>query len=73
MLAKEELLVFEGEVIECLPSATFRVRLDNEHEIIANISGKMRKNQIRVLLGDKVQVEMSQYDLTKGRITFRFK
>ena len=72
-MTKEELLVFEGEVTECLPSATFRVRLDNDHEIIANISGKMRKNQIRVLLGDTVQVEVSQYDLSKGRITFRFK
>lgn len=72
-MVKEELLVFEGEVIECLPSATFRVKLDNEHELIANISGKMRKNQIRVLLGDRVQVEVSHYDLSKGRITFRFK
>lgn len=73
MLVKEELLVFEGEVLDCLPNAMFRVKLDNEHVIIANISGKMRKNKIRVLLGDRVSVEMSPYDLTKGRITFRYK
>lgn len=72
-MVKEELLVFEGEVLDCLPNAMFRVKLDNEHVIIANISGKMRKNKIRVLLGDRVSVEMSPYDLTKGRITFRYK
>ena len=72
-MAKEKLLEFEGTVIELLPNATFRVKLDNNHEIIAHTAGKMRKNRIRVLAGDKVLVEMTPYDLTKGRITFRFK
>lgn len=72
-MAKEELIEFNGEVVEVLPNATFRVRLENDHEIIAHTSGKMRKNRIRVLSGDKITVEMTPYDLTKGRITFRFK
>jgi len=72
-MAKEELLEFNGTIAELLPNATFRVVLENEHEIIAHTSGKMRKNRIRVLTGDKVTVEMTPYDLTKGRITFRFK
>src|SRR3984893_19494165 len=72
-MAKEELLEFPGTVSELLPNATFRVKLDNEHEIIAHTAGKMRKNRIRVLAGDKVLVEMTPYDLTKGRITYRFK
>jgi len=72
-MAKEELLEFNGTVLELLPNATFRVQLENEHEIIAHTSGKMRKNRIRVLTGDKVLVEMTPYDLTKGRITFRYK
>lgn len=72
-MAKEELLEFEGMVEELLPNATFRVKLDQGHEIIAHTAGKMRKNRIRVLAGDKVLVEMTPYDLTKGRITFRFK
>ena len=72
-MAKEELIEFNGEVVEVLPNATFRVRLENGHEIIAHTSGKMRKNRIRVLSGDKITVEMTPYDLTKGRITFRFK
>lgn len=72
-MAKEELIEFNGEVVEVLPNATFRVRLENDHEIIAHTSGKMRKNRIRVLAGDKITVEMTPYDLTKGRITFRFK
>ena len=72
-MAKEELIEFNGEVVEVLPNATFRVRLENNHEIIAHTSGKMRKNRIRVLSGDKITVEMTPYDLTKGRITFRFK
>ena len=72
-MAKEELIEFNGEVIEVLPNATFRVRLENDHEIIAHTSGKMRKNRIRMLTGDKITVEMTPYDLTKGRITFRFK
>ena len=72
-MTKEELLEFEGMVTELLPNATFRVRLDNNHEIIAHTAGKMRKNRIRVLAGDRVLVEMTPYDLTKGRITYRFK
>lgn len=72
-MAKEELLEFDGVVIDCLPNAMFRLKLDNDYEMVATISGKMRKNRIRVLLGDRVQVEISPYDLTKGRITFRYK
>jgi translation initiation factor IF-1 len=72
-MAKEELIEFDGTVVELLPNATFRVKLDNDHEIIAHTAGKMRKNRIRVLAGDKVRVEMTPYDLTKGRITYRFK
>src|SRR5690242_20404397 len=70
-MAKEELLEFPGTVTEVLPNATFRVKLENDHEIIAHTAGKMRKNRIRVSAGDKVLVEMTPYDLTKGRITFR--
>ena len=70
-MAKEELLEFPGVVKELLPNATFRVELENGHEIIAHTAGKMRKNRIRVLAGDKVQVEMTPYDLTKGRINYR--
>jgi translation initiation factor IF-1 len=72
-MAKEELLEFPGVVKELLPNATFRVELENGHEIIAHTAGKMRKNRIRVLAGDRVQVEMTPYDLTKGRINYRFK
>lgn len=72
-MAKEELLEFNGTVTELLPNATFRVELENGHEIIAYTAGKMRKNRIRVLAGDKVTIEMTPYDLTKGRITFRHK
>jgi translation initiation factor IF-1 len=72
-MAKEDLLEFEGTVIELLPNAMFRVKLDNGHEVLAHTNGKMRKNRIRVLTGDKVNVEMTPYDLTKGRITFRHK
>ena len=72
-MAKEETIQMQGEVVETLPNATFRVKLDNNHEIIAHTAGKMRKNRIRVLAGDKVLVEMTPYDLTKGRITYRFK
>lgn len=72
-MAKEDLIEFQGQVTELLPNATFRVKLDNDHEILAHTSGKMRKNRIRVLAGDKVQVEMTPYDLTKGRINYRFK
>jgi translation initiation factor IF-1 len=72
-MAKEDPLEFEGTVEELLPNATFRVKLENDHEIIAHTAGKMRKNRIRVLAGDKVLVEMTPYDLSKGRITYRFK
>ncbi len=72
-MAKEELLEFNGTVKELLPNAMFRVLLDNDHEIIAHTAGKMRKFRIRVLAGDRVTVEMTPYDLTKGRITFRHK
>ena len=72
-MTKEEVLEFPGVVTELLPNATFRVKLENEHEIIAHTAGRMRKNRIRVLAGDKVLVEMTPYDLTKGRITYRFK
>jgi len=72
-LAKEELLQFTGEVIELLPNATFKVKLENGHEVLAHTAGKMRKFRIRVLQGDRVDVEMTPYDLTKGRIIFRHK
>jgi translation initiation factor IF-1 len=73
LMAKEEMLEMNGTVEEILPNAMFRVKLENEHEVLAHTSGKMRKNRIRVLAGDKVLVEMTPYDLTKGRITFRYK
>jgi len=72
-MAKEELLEFEGVINELLPNATFRVELENGHEVIAHTAGRMRKNRIRVLAGDRVLVEMTPYDLSKGRITYRFK
>lgn len=72
-MAKEDLLEFNGVVTEVLPNAMFRVRLENDHVVLAHTSGKMRKNRIRVLVGDTVIVEMTPYDLTKGRITFRQK
>ena len=72
-MAKEELMEFNGTVKELLPNAMFRVLLDNNHEIIAHTAGKMRKFRIRVLAGDRGTVEMTPYDLTKGRITFRHK
>ena len=72
-MAKEELLEFPGVVTELLPNATFKVKLENDHEIIAHTAGKMRKNRIRVLAGDQVTVEMTPYDLTKGRIAYRHK
>jgi translation initiation factor IF-1 len=70
---KEDAIELEGEVIEALPNTMFRVKLDNELEILAHISGKMRMNYIRILPGDRVKVELSPYDLTRGRITYRFK
>ena len=72
-MAKEETLEFSGTVVEKLPNAMFRVKLENDHEIIAHTSGKMRKFRIRIMAGDKVNIEMTPYDLTKGRITFRHK
>ena len=72
-MAKEDLIEFTGVVSELLPNAMFRVKLDNDHTILAHTSGKMRKNRIRVLAGDRVTVEMTPYDPSKGRITFRFK
>jgi translation initiation factor IF-1 len=72
-LAKEESIEVEGTVVESLPNAMFRVELPNGHKILAHISGKMRMNYIRILPGDKVTVEMSPYDLTRGRITYRAK
>tara|TARA_Y100001970_G_scaffold293747_1_gene442839 strand:- start:282 stop:500 length:219 start_codon:yes stop_codon:yes gene_type:complete len=72
-MPKEGSIEFQGVVLELLPNAMFKVKLDNNHEILAHSSGKMRKNRIRVLAGDKVTVEMTPYDLTKGRITFRWK
>ena len=70
---KEDAIELEGEVTEALPNTMFRVQLDNELEILAHISGKMRMNYIRILPGDRVKVELSPYDLTRGRITYRFK
>ena len=72
-MAKEEMLEFEGVVAEVLPDARCRVQLDNGHQVIAYTSGRMKKNRIRILAGDKVTVEMTPYDLTKGRINFRHK
>ena len=72
-MAKEDAIEVEGTVVEPLPNAMFRVALDNNHEVLAHISGKMRMNFIRILPGDKVKVELSPYDLTRGRITYRFK
>ena len=70
-MAKEDVIQMQGEVIETLPNATFRVRLESSHEVIGHISGKMRMHYIRILPGDKVTVEMTPYDLTRARIVFR--
>ncbi|NIV39193.1 MAG: translation initiation factor IF-1 [Anaerolineae bacterium] len=70
---KEDKIDVEGTVIEALPATQFRVRLDNGHEILAYLSGKMRRYYIRILLGDRVRVELSPYDLTRGRIVYRYK
>ena len=70
-MAKEDAIQMEGEVVETLPNTTFRVQLKNGHVVTAHISGKMRKNYIRILTGDKVTVEMTPYDLSKGRIVYR--
>ena len=71
-MAKQEFLEFRGKVKELLPNAMFRVTLDNKHEVLAHTAGKLRKNRIRVLVGDNVLVEVTPYDLSKGRIIFRF-
>ena len=72
-MAKEDVIEMQGEVLENLPNATFRVQMDNEHMVLAHVSGKMRKFFIRILAGDRVKMELSPYDLTRGRITYRFK
>jgi translation initiation factor IF-1 len=72
-MAKEELIETEGRIIEALPNAMFKVELENKHVVLAHVSGKMRMNFIRILPGDKVKLELSPYDLTRGRITFRVK
>ena len=72
-MAKEELLQFEGEVSEVLPDGRFRVKLENGHEIVAYTAGRMKKNRIRTLAGDRVTIEMTPYDLDKGRVIFRHK
>ena len=71
-MAKQDLLEFKGKVIELLPNAMFRVKLENNHEVLAHTAGKLIKNRIRVLTGDNVAVEVSPYDLKKGRIVFRY-
>ena len=73
MPKKEEKIEVEGTVVEALPATQFRVELDNGHKVLAYLSGKMRKYYIRILLGDRVRVELSPYDLSRGRITYRFK
>lgn len=72
-MAKQATIVQDGTVTEALPNAMFRVRLENGHEILAHISGKMRMHYIKILPGDRIKVEMSPYDLSKGRITYRYK
>ena len=72
-LMAKDVIEIEGTILESMPNAMFRVKLENDHEILAHISGKIRKNFIRILPGDRVKVEMTPYDLSKGRITFRLK
>ncbi len=72
-MAKQDVIKQDGTIIEALSNAMFRVKLENGHEIVAHISGKMRMNYIRILPGDKVAVELSPYDLSRGRITYRYK
>ena len=71
-MAKQDFLEFRGKVTELLPNAMFRVKLENNHEVLAHTAGKLKKNRIRILTGDKVLVEVTPYDLTKGRIIYRF-
>lgn len=72
-MAKEDLIEVEGEILEALPNAMFRVKLENDHLVLAHVSGKMRMHFIRILAGDKVKLELSPYDLGRGRITYRYK
>ncbi|MBU0694591.1 MAG: translation initiation factor IF-1 [Candidatus Omnitrophica bacterium] len=72
-MAKEEAIKVEGEIVETLPNAMFRVKLDNDHKVLAHVAGKMRMHFIKILPGDKVRLELSPYDLTKGRIVYRYK
>ncbi|WP_089553132.1 translation initiation factor IF-1 [Staphylococcus aureus] len=72
-MAKQDVIELEGTVLDTLPNAMFKVELENGHEILAHVSGKIRMNYIRILPGDKVTVEMSPYDLTRGRVTYRYK
>ena len=71
-MTKQDFLEFKGKVTELLPNAMFRVKLENNHEVLAHTAGKLKKNRIRILTGDKVLVEVTPYDLTKGRISYRF-
>lgn len=72
-MAKDDVIEVEGKVVDTMPNAMFTVELENGHQSLATVSGKIRKNYIRILAGDRVTVEMSPYDLTRGRITYRFK
>ena len=72
-MAKEETIEMQGTIVETLPNATFRVKLENGHTVLGHISGRMRRHYIRILPGDRVKVELSPYDLTRGRITYRYK
>ncbi len=72
-MAKEPAIEIDGEILETLPNAMFRVELDNGHEVLAHVSGKMRMHYIKILPGDKVKLELSPYDLSRGRVTFRYK
>ena len=72
-MAKDDVIEVDGKVVDTMPNAMFTVELENGHQVLATISGKIRKNYIRILPGDKVQVELSPYDLTRGRITYRLK
>lgn len=72
-MAKEETITVQGNIVECLPNAMFKVKLDNDHVILGIISGKIRRHNINILLGDRVDIELTPYDLSKGRITFRHK
>lgn len=72
-MAKEDIITMKGEIVECMPNATFKVKLENDHVVLGIISGKIRRFNINILLGDMVDIEMSPYDLEKGRIIFRYK